>query len=53
MEEGDDRRKGRDIGGRGAGLERSKVDVTVVNGDEYVLVTGHRFDGIVARQIGR
>ncbi len=53
MEEGDDRRKDRDIGGRGAGLERSKVDVTVVNGDEYILVTVHRFDGKAARQLGR
>jgi hypothetical protein len=29
------------------------VDVTKVNGDEYVLVTVHRFDGKTSRQVGR
>ena len=53
MEESDDGRKGRDIGGGGAVFERGEVDITVVNGDEYVLVTVHRFDGKASRQIGR
>ena len=53
MEESDDRRKGRDIGGRGAVFEWGEVDIPVVNGDEYVLVTVHRFDGKTSRQVGR
>ena len=53
MEESDDGRKGRDIGGGGAVFERGKVDVPVVNGDEYVLVTVHRFDGEASREISR
>ena len=53
LEESDDGRKGRDIGGGGAVFERGEVDVPVVNSDEYVLVTVHRFDGESARQIGR
>ncbi len=53
LEESDDGRKGRDIGGGGAGFERGEVDVPVVNGDEYVLVTVHRFDGKTSRQVGR
>ena len=53
MEESDDGRKGRDIGGGGAVFERGEVDIPVVNGHEYVLVTIHRFNGESARQIGR
>ena len=45
MEESDDGRKGRDIGGGGAVFERGEVDIPVVNGDEDVLVSVHRFDG--------
>ena len=49
----DSLRKGRDIGGRGAVFEQGEVDIPVVNGDEYVLVTVHRFDGKTSRQVGR
>jgi hypothetical protein len=52
LEESDDGRKGRDIGGGGAVFERGEVDIPVVNGDEYVLVTVHRFDGKTSRQVG-
>jgi hypothetical protein len=53
LEESDDGRKGRDIGGGGAVFERGEVDVPVVNGDEDVLVSVHRFDGETSRQVGR
>ena len=52
LEESDDGRKGRDVGGGGAGFERGEMDIPVVNGDEYVLVTVHRFDGKTSRQVG-
>jgi len=52
LEESDDGRKGRDIGGGGAVFERGEVDVPVVNGDEDVLVSVHRFDGKTSRQVG-
>jgi hypothetical protein len=35
------------------GFERGEVKVPVVNGNEYVLVIVHRFDGKTPRQIGR
>ncbi len=53
FEKGDDRRKGGDVRGGGAGFERGEVNVPVVNSDEYVLVTVHRFDGKTTCQIGR
>ena len=53
FEKGDDRGKGGDVRGGGAVFERGQVNVPVVNGHEYVLVTVHRFDGESARQIGR
>ncbi len=34
LEESEDGRKGRDIGGGGAVFERGEVDIPVVNGDE-------------------
>jgi hypothetical protein len=52
FEEGDDRGKGGDVGGRGAVFERGEVDVPEVNGHEYVLVPVHRFDGKTSRQVG-
>jgi hypothetical protein len=36
-----------------SGFKRDEVDVTVVNGNEYVLVTVHRLDGKASHQIGR
>ncbi len=45
FEEGDDRGKGGDVGGRRAVFERGEVDIPEVNGHEYVLVPVHRFDG--------
>jgi hypothetical protein len=53
FEEGDDRGKGGDVGGRGAVFERGEVDIPEVNGHEYVLVPVHRFDGKTSRQVGR
>ena len=53
FEKGDDRGKGGDVRGGGAVFKRGQVNVPVVNGHEYVLVTVHRFDGESARQIGR
>ncbi len=53
FKKGDDRKKGGDVRGGGAGFERGEVNVPVVNGNEYVLVTAHRFDGKPTRQIGR
>ena len=53
FEEGDDRGKGGDVGGRGAVFERGEVARPEVNGHEYVLVPVHRFDGKTSRQVGR
>jgi hypothetical protein len=53
FEEGDDGGKGGDVGGGRAVFERGEVDVTEVNGHEYILVTVHRFDGKTSRQVGR
>ena len=53
FEEGDDRGKGGDVGGRRAVFERGEVDVPEVNGHEYILVTVHRFDGEASREISR
>ena len=53
FEEGDDRGKGGDVGGRRAVFERGEVDIPEVNGHEYVLVPVHRFDGKTSRQVGR
>ena len=53
FEEGDDGGKGGDVGGGRAVFERSEVDVTEVNGHEYILVTVHRFDGEASREISR
>ena len=53
FEEGDDRGKGGDVGGRGAVFERGEVDIREVNGHEYVLVPVHRFDGKTSRQVRR
>ncbi len=53
LEKGYDRGKGGDVRGGGAGFERGEVDVPMVNGNENVLVTVHRFDGKATRQIGR
>ena len=52
FEDGDDRGKGGDVGGRGAVFERGEVDIPEVNGHEYVLVPVHRFDGKTSRQVG-
>jgi hypothetical protein len=52
FEEGDDRGKGGDVGGRRAVFERGEVDIPEVNGHEYVLVPVHRFDGKTSRQVG-
>ena len=52
-EEGDDGGKGGDVGGGRAVFERGEVDVTEVNGHEYILVTVHRFDGEASREISR
>ena len=53
FEEGDDGGKGGDVGGGRAVFERGEVDVTEVNGHEYILVTVHRFDGEASREISR
>ena len=41
FEKGDDRGKGGDVRGGGAGFERCEVNVPVVNGNEYVSKSRH------------
>ncbi len=53
FKECNNRGKGGDVRGGGAVFKGGEVNVPVVNGYEYVLVTVHRFDGESARQIGR
>ena len=45
LEESDDGGEGSDIGGRGAGFERGKVDVPPVDNHQDVLVTLGQADG--------
>ena len=52
FKKGNDRGKGGDVRGGGAVFKGGEVNVPVVNGHEYVLVTVHRFDGESARQVG-
>ena len=52
FEERDNRGKGSDIGGRGAGFERGKVDVTPVDNHQDVLVTLVRADGETTCEVG-
>ena len=45
FKEGDDRGKGRDVGGRGTRAERSDVDVAPVGYNQNILKSVHRTDG--------
>ena len=52
LEESDDGGEGSDIGGRGAGFERGKVDVPPVDNHQDVLVTLRRADGETTCEVG-
>ena len=52
FKEGDDRSKGRDVGGRGARAERSYVDVALVGYNQDILKSVNRTNGKTTCEVG-
>ena len=52
FKEGDDRGKGRDVGGRSTRAERSDVDVATVGYNQHILESVYRTDGKATCEVG-